>query len=53
MRATLKRFCKDEQGATTIEYVLIIVIVSVGIIGAAQGITVALDGMLTDTASRL
>lgn len=41
-------FWKDEAGATTIEYVLIIVIVSVGIIGAAKGITAALDGMIGD-----
>ena len=43
-----KDFWKDEAGATTIEYVLIIVIVSVGIIGAAKGITAALDGMIGD-----
>ncbi len=44
----LKQFWKDEDGATTIEYLLIIVIVSVGIIGATQGITTAVTGMFGD-----
>lgn len=48
MRCILKDFWSNEDGATTIEYVLIIAVVSIGIIGAAQGITLALDGMIND-----
>lgn len=46
MRRIVKDFCRNEDGATTLEYVLIIAVVSIGIIGAAQGITLALDGMI-------
>jgi pilus assembly protein Flp/PilA len=45
MKRILRDFWRNESGATAIEYVLIAAVVGVGIIGAAQGITAALNGM--------
>ena len=36
MQNIMKRFVKDESGATAIEYGLIAALIAVGIIGAAQ-----------------
>jgi pilus assembly protein Flp/PilA len=38
MQNHLKRFVKDEQGATAIEYGLIAALIAVGIIAAARGL---------------
>ncbi|AHB47948.1 PilA2 pilus assembly protein [Hyphomicrobium nitrativorans NL23] len=45
MKRLLKNFFENEAGATSIEYALIGVIVSVGIIGSLQAVMSALDAM--------
>jgi len=49
MSKLFARFLKDESGATAIEYGLIAALISVGIIGAAEG----LGGAVSDTFERL
>lgn len=53
MKRFLRDFWRNETGTTTIEYVLIIAIVGVSIIGAAQGITAALNGMFDQVEEKL
>lgn len=53
MNRILKNFWRNESGATAIEYVLIAAVVGVGIIGAAQGITAALNGMFDQVEEKL
>ena len=38
MQSYIKRFVKDESGATAIEYGLIAALIAVGIIAAARGL---------------
>ena len=38
MTSFVKRFVKDESGATAIEYGLIVALIAVGIIAAARGL---------------
>ncbi|WP_420960393.1 Flp family type IVb pilin [Brucella sp. IR073] len=51
MKNLLKRFAKDESGATAIEYGLIAALISVAIIGGAQALGTSLntrfDGLAT------
>ncbi|GGA89416.1 components of type IV pilus, pilin subunit [Brucella endophytica] len=49
MKNLLKRFAKDESGATAIEYGLIAALISVAIIGGAQ----ALGGHIDDKFTKL
>lgn len=45
MRGVLKDFWQNECGATSVEYALIAIIVSIGIIGSLQAISLELDRM--------
>ena len=47
------RFFKDESGATAIEYALIAMIISVGVIAALTSIGSSLNGTLSSVASAL
>ena len=40
----LERFLRDESGATAIEYALIVSLISIVIVAAAQGIGITLQG---------
>lgn len=53
MRHLLARFVADEQGATAIEYALIMVLVGVGIIGSLTVLKGALNTSLTASATGL
>jgi pilus assembly protein Flp/PilA len=53
MKRLSLRFLRDESGATAIEYGLVAVIVSVGIIGAAEGVRNALVGLFQSVATAL
>jgi pilus assembly protein Flp/PilA len=50
---TLKRFAKDESGATAIEYGLIAAGISVAIITVVQGVGSKLTNTFTDIKSKL
>ena len=50
---TLKRFAKDESGATAIEYGLIAAGISVAIITVVQGLGSKLTGTFTDIKTKL
>ncbi len=50
---TLKRFIKDESGATAIEYGLIAALIAVGIIVAATTLGENLSTLFTDIGARL
>lgn len=49
----MKKFWKDESGATAIEYGLIAALVAVAIIAALQTMTVELNGVFEDIATAL
>ncbi len=49
----LKRFLKDESGATAIEYGLIAALVSVAAIAGFQAVGTSLDGIFTDISTEL
>lgn len=53
MPGVFKRFIADETGATSIEYGLIVAIISVAVIGALQQIALALNGHMNDVNSNL
>jgi pilus assembly protein Flp/PilA len=44
MEATIRRYVRDEQGATAIEYALIAVFVSIVFLAAAEAIGADLNG---------
>jgi pilus assembly protein Flp/PilA len=46
-------FLKDESGASAAEYALILAIVGVGIVTAAQGLQTAISGALNTAASTI
>ena len=50
---TLKRFAKDESGATAIEYGLIAAGISVAIITVVQGVGSKLTNTFTDIKTKL
>jgi pilus assembly protein Flp/PilA len=50
---TLKRFAKDESGATAIEYGLIAAGISVAIITVVQGLGTKLNTVFTNISSKL
>ena len=49
----LKRFHKDESGATAIEYGLIAALISIAIIGGASAIGEDLSGKFTEISDKL
>ncbi|HLB80773.1 MAG TPA: Flp family type IVb pilin [Dongiaceae bacterium] len=53
MTKVLRRFAKDESGATAIEYGLIAALVSVVIIGALTALGTALDSIFNEVATEL
>ena len=53
MRKALARFVADEEGATAIEYALIMILVGVAIIASLQGLKVAINGSMTASADGL
>ena len=53
MRKLLARFVADEQGATAIEYALIMILVGVAIIASLQAVQVAINGSMTASADGL
>jgi pilus assembly protein Flp/PilA len=50
---TLKRFAKDESGATAIEYGLIAAGISVAIITVVQGLGTKLNTVFTNISTKL
>ncbi len=50
---TLKRFAKDESGATAIEYGLIAAGISVAIITVVQGLGTKLNGTFSNISTKL
>ena len=53
MRTIFLAFCKDESGATAIEYALIAGGISVAIIVAVDGLGVTLNGVFTNVNGQL
>lgn len=51
--STIKRFVKDESGATAIEYGLIAALISVVIIAALTQVGTGLDAMFKEVAGKL
>jgi pilus assembly protein Flp/PilA len=49
----IRKFLKDESGATAIEYGLIAALVAVAIIVALQALGSSLDGMFTAVSGKL
>jgi pilus assembly protein Flp/PilA len=50
---TLRKFLRDESGATAIEYGLIAACISIAIIAAATGVGTALDTTFTSVKNTL
>ncbi|MGJ3259097.1 MAG: Flp family type IVb pilin [Rhodospirillales bacterium] len=53
MKATIRKFIKDESGATAIEYGLIAALVSVAAIIALKAMGTSLDTMFTSVSNEL
>jgi len=53
MKTILKRFVKDESGATAIEYGLIAAGISVAIITVVQGLGTKLSGTFSSISNKL
>lgn len=53
MKNLVARFCKDESGATAIEYGLIAALIGVGIITAATSVGGEVSGTFNDVATSL
>jgi pilus assembly protein Flp/PilA len=53
MQALLQRFLKDENGATVVEYGLIVAVLSMAIIGGIGQAFNAVNWLFTDNSSRL
>ena len=53
MKNLVARFCKDESGATAIEYGLIAALVGVAIIGALNALSAGLDTTFTAASDEL
>jgi len=53
MRSVISRFLKDEAGATSIEYALIAVILSVGIATSVRTIPTALGTVFATVGAKL
>ncbi len=53
MKATIRKFMKDESGATAIEYGLIAALVSVAAIIALKAMGTSLDTMFTSVSNEL
>jgi len=51
--STIKRFCRDESGATAIEYGLIAAGISVAIVAIVQSVGTSLTGTFTKVDSGL
>jgi len=49
----LIRFFKDEEGATAVEYGLMVAIIAIGIIATVQGVRDALNTLFTNVAAAL
>ena len=47
----LKKFMKDEDGVTAIEYTLIAVVIAVGILAVVQGVRTWIQGALGSVAN--
>lgn len=48
MRLFLKGFLEDQSGATSIEYALIVLLISVTIIGGATSVGTSIDNTFTN-----
>ena len=48
---SLKKFMKDEDGVTAIEYTLIAVVIAVGILGVVTGVRTWIIGAMTQVAN--
>jgi pilus assembly protein Flp/PilA len=53
MKAVLQRFLKDENGATAVEYGLIVFVLSLTIIGGIGQVFNSLTWLFSDNSSRL
>ncbi len=53
MISLVKRYLRDESGATAIEYGLVAAIISIGIIGAAQGVRTAVVALFDRIATAM
>jgi pilus assembly protein Flp/PilA len=53
MKAVLLRFLKDENGATVVEYALIVAVLSLTIIGGIGQVFNSLTWLFSDNSSRL
>ncbi|ACL57775.1 Flp family type IVb pilin [Methylobacterium nodulans] len=53
MKTMLKRFAKDESGATAIEYGLLATLIAVALITAAKSVGGNLNSMFTKVAGNL
>jgi pilus assembly protein Flp/PilA len=53
MKAVLLRFLKDENGATVVEYALIVAVLSLTIIGGIGQVFNSLTWLFSDNTSRL
>ncbi|WP_435417898.1 Flp family type IVb pilin [Parerythrobacter aurantius] len=49
----IKTFARDESGASAAEYALILVVVGLAIVAAAQGLSGAISGAMTRTATKI
>ena len=52
-RTVLKRFIKDEQGATAVEYSIFVAFMSLTIVGGLELMGVSLSGFFTESASHM
>ncbi len=53
MARLMRRFLKDEGGATAIEYALIVAVLSLAIVGGLSQVTNSMTGMFSNTAGAI
>ncbi len=53
MQSFIKRFIKDESGATAIEYALIAALIAVGLVASLDGVRTALVATFTSVVNAL
>ncbi|KQU96131.1 pilus assembly protein PilA [Mesorhizobium sp. Root695] len=53
MKAVLRRFLKDEKGATAVEYGLIVAVLSLAIVGGIGQVSNSIIWLFSDNNSRL
>lgn len=53
MRSFLNRLMTEEDGATMVEYALMVALIAVAAIGAVQGLATALSGKFTDVSTAI